>query len=134
MRLNPIVLGGVALLAAVASGASLFPEMVDDCRDKERADVPRLQEVANVALGSLGPSWDTSSACEDTGRPGAAVMAELSQWQHRSEAKRYLKARGWVIQDGSELLRSPDGETSAQIIRWTDDGKVRSIVVSFARR
>jgi hypothetical protein len=113
----------VAPMLAACAGPSA-------CEKAERADYPELERLAAEVLADADAD-DTVriGSCDVSGQPSAAVVAEVSAWQARKQARDYLLARGWTPEPGR--LLSPDGRYTALYVRMTQNKVVLGIEVRF---
>ena len=77
---------------------------MSECLDQEAKDYPRLEQVANELMGSVGEQIRRVSFCEDAVEPGASVRVSVYDWTTRTEARRYLRNAGIAVPHGESAL------------------------------
>jgi hypothetical protein len=109
-----------AMAGLVMAGPALVACAVDEqaaCFEAEQRDFPVVEEVARTAMADAPVTAMTRlSACEDTGSPGAIVVADVESWKSRDDAIRYLLGKGFTFIGGIGG-RSPDGRYAAYVMR-----------------
>ena len=129
VRTSLLVTPVLLLLVSCQSGTSSSDQ---SCGGTERAQFEKLEPLVSEVLSGEQIQTRHLSSCEETGKPGATLIAESPDWSSVRQATDLLTRQDWRRVPDDPAFVSPDGAYQALRINLKEPDGSTTVMIYFS--